>query len=122
MTHARVSGKLSKRRFWYKSYTLYPIVFSTSGRNLQGCQQYPHQQRFLALLGMTMGGYSKIFISKKPSKALYDKRLKVSAQVLNKKSRKNPALFITADLGNSKTVILLSCRDQNFVTICNYCF
>jgi hypothetical protein len=31
-------------------------------------------------------------------------------------------LSLIADLGNSKTVILLSCRDQNFVTICNYCF
>jgi len=44
-----------KRRFFYKSYDLYHIVISTRGRNLQGCRKYPHQPRFLALLGMTTG-------------------------------------------------------------------
>jgi hypothetical protein len=53
--YARVSWKLSKQRFRYKSYIIYPIVISTSGKNLQGCRKYPQQPRFLALLGMTMG-------------------------------------------------------------------
>jgi hypothetical protein len=44
-----------KRRFFYKSYDLYHIVISTRGKNLQGCRKYPHQPRFLALLGMTTG-------------------------------------------------------------------
>jgi hypothetical protein len=70
-----VSGKLSKRRFWYASYTIYPIVISTSGRNLQGCRKYPHQPRFLALLGMTTEGKLKnIRFQKKTFKTLPNKR------------------------------------------------
>jgi hypothetical protein len=42
-----------------KSFDLCHFVISTNGRNLPGCRKYPHQSRFLALLGMTMEGILK---------------------------------------------------------------
>jgi hypothetical protein len=59
----------------YKSYDLYHTVISTNGRNLQGCRKYPHQPRFLALLGMTMEGrLKKSSFPKKIFKAFPDRR------------------------------------------------
>jgi hypothetical protein len=46
------------------------MVISTSGRNLQGCRKYPHQPRFLALLGMTMGGILENLCFQKTSESL----------------------------------------------------